>query len=208
MTYANKVALYEYTTPPSGEVVTLALTKSNANIDHDDDDTLLAFYIDSAVEEVERLTNRILRPATIRAGYATYERARSEYAYYVEAQRAPIRSITSVERYNPDTEVYDTVPTDDYVIEQTSSFWRILFYPYVQLDALFSLLYLDQVAYPIRVTFEAGYLNPDSVPSKLKLAVMQYATWLYNNRGDCSDEELPPHLTKLIGGCRVLRVFG
>ena len=207
MGYIPKVALYETVTVATANIVELATVKANANIDHDDDDAIIQLYIDTATEEVERLTNRLLNAVSLRGNYPGFKVVSTEYDYFVELERAPVRQVTAVQRFDVQTNDYVDISTDDYEIRQTSTFWRVLFYPYSAVNFIGITATGQRVPYPIRVTFDAGYADVNSVPNKIKMAIIHYATWLYNNRGDCADEKLPDHIDRLIGGCRVLRHY-
>lgn len=197
-----KPNFYEVITPPDTniEVVDRNLVVSNGNMDDSDpaEQALIDFYITAAEDRIEALTGRTLRPTTFRLNAPYGALSQYERYSYVEVERAPISAITTVEQY--DGNAFVTTDTDDYIIEQKAAYWRILFkdFDYQTLP--------DDVAYPIRITFDAGYAD-GTVPKKLQLAVVQYATWLYTNRGDCSEEELPPALKSLIGQCRIIRTF-
>lgn len=196
-----KVNYYEFVTPPDPnvEVVSLDVIKQNARIEHNDEDSIIQVYRDSAIERIEDLTNQLLRPSTIRVNAPYEEYTRLERYSIIELQRAPIRAVDSVAVWNGDA--FTPLDAEDYIIEEKAAYWRIQLYPFKNFSA-----YPVDVAYPLQAQFQAGYLQ-GQVPNKIKLAIIQYATWLYENRGDCSDENLPEGLQRLIGQCRVLRTF-
>jgi hypothetical protein len=49
----------------------------------------------------------------------------------------------------------------------------------------------------LRVTSKVGYLSTE-LPIALKLAIMQYSTLLYDNRGDCSSDAMPDVILNII----------
>jgi len=194
---------YETTfTDPVPVVVSLDLIKCQGRIDYNDDDALLEIYRDTAIERIEDLTNRLLRPASVVCHAAFEDLTEFERYPFVELERNPCQSVTLVEFHNGTD--FETIDVDNYLVEQKAGYWRVQLYPY---QFFRNYTFPVDVPYPIRITFDAGY--PDGqITAKLKLAVMQYAVWLWNNRGDCSEEDLPPALWDLIGQCRIVRVFG
>ena len=198
-----KVNFYEETAvDPAPTVVSLDDVKCHARVDYDDDDAVIQIYLDAAIERIEILTNRILRPVSIVCNAAFEDLTYFERYPFVELERNPTRAVTLVEVHNGTD--FETVDTDSFLVERKAGFWRVQLYPY---QFFRNYIFPVDVPYPIRVTFDAGY-EDGQVPAKLRLAVMQYATWLWNNRGDCSEENIPEALWGLIGQCRILRVFG
>ncbi len=178
-----KTALYEFTTAPAGEVVSLDLVKSNANIDFDTDDALIQFYIDMAVDRISGLTGRLLQPVVLNGSYSYPDASGFECRLFVWIEKAPLTAINEVAIW--DGTDYVALDADEWAEEKTSTYSRILFDSTVIFNN--SLDVDDLQPYPIRVGFDAGYPTSDDIPPGLRGAVMQYATWLYNNRGDCSD---------------------
>ena len=208
-----KTNYYEFTTEPSGEVVSLSFVKENARIDKCDDseDNILYAYIDTALSRIEKITNRILRPAVINGFYPFARHSIYEVSLFVTMEKTPIRSINEVAIYNG-TDFEALTLNDDYKIEKRAYDSRILFEPRI-FDNYYNI---DNIQpYSFRIGADVGYLNSDAVPPELKIAIAQYATWLYESRGDCSDCSssiggyiMPSSIIELISGLVVKRFFG
>jgi uncharacterized phiE125 gp8 family phage protein len=198
-----KVNYYETIVEPDEniQVVSIDQIRKNARIDSNDEDSILKLYRDVAIEQVEKLTNRLLRPQTIRLNAPYEEYTRYEQYPIIEIQRNPVTSINNVSAYDGTTFV--VLDTEDYIIEQKAGYPRVQLYPFNYFKTWNQPL---DVAYPIRVDFVAGYADGE-VPASLQLAVIQWATWLYENRGDCPEEQMPIALKKLINRYRILRTF-
>ena len=210
-----KVANYEFTTPPAGVVVTLDEVKQNARVDFSDEDTIIQIYIDSAVDRINKLTNRLLQPAVLNGFYPYPDTSRFEERLFVTLERAPITAVNEVAIW--DGTAYAALTTDQWEELKTSTYSRIWFNSTVIFNA--NLNFDDLIPYPIRVGFNAGYADASAIPPALKLAIIQYATWLYNTRGDCSDCDpssmrslggfmFPKSIADLVSSFIIRRVFG
>lgn len=198
-----KVNFYETTlVTPVPDVVSLNLIQCQGVIDFDDDNELLELYRGAAIDRIEKMTNRLLRPATVVCNAPFEDLTKFERYPFVELERNPCRAVTRVEVHNGTD--FEDVPADSFLVEQKAGYWRVQLYPY---QFFRNYIFPVDVPYPIRVTFDAGYLD-GTVPHPLRLAVAQYAVWLWNNRGDCSDENIPDAILNLIGQYRILRTFG
>jgi uncharacterized phiE125 gp8 family phage protein len=209
---------YEYTTAPEftpGIVVTLDLVKQNANIDFDSSDELLQFYIDTAIERIEKATGRLLRPA-VSNGFYPYPAYSKYYTTgYVPIERAPITAVNEVATWDEALGDYQALTlSTDYEIEQKFAHWRIVFEGNVIFNE--NLDFDDIKPYLIRVGFDHGYATSDDIPFPLRTAVMQYATMLFENRGDCSECActntagglIPSTIFDLISPYIIRRAFG
>lgn len=196
MPQAIKVNYYEFTTPPAGEVVSLDLVKANARVTSTSEDVLIQFYIDMAVDRISRLTGRLLQPAVLQGFYPFPTAGKFNRFLYVPVERAPITAINEVAIWDGTTQDYVALTTDQWDQEATATYSRILFDSTVIFDN--TIDNDDLEPYLIRVDFDAGYPTSDDIPDSLRGAVMQYATWLYKNRGDCSN--CAPGTTRNVGG--------
>ncbi len=208
-----KVNNYEFTTAPAGEVVSLALVKSNARITSTSEDALIQFYINMAVDRISRITNRLLQPAVLQGFYPYPTCGRYELDLYVPVERTPITAINEVAIW--DGTDYVALDATEWQQLETATYSRILFDSTVIFNDTQSID--DLQPYLIRVDFDAGYPTSDDIPPALAGAVMQYATWLYNNRGDCSDCTgcktvggfmFPNSIADLVCSFIIRRVFG
>lgn len=196
MSNVIKVNLYEFTTAPTGTVVELDIVKANARITSTSEDAIIQIYIDMAVDRISKLTNRLLQPAVLQGFYPFPQYGKFERFLFVPVEKAPITVINEVAIWDGTTQDYVALDTDQWKEEKTATYSNILFDSTVIFDNTIDID--DLQPYFIRVDFDAGYPTSDDIPRGLYGAVMQYATWLYKNRGDCSD--CAPGTTKNLGG--------
>lgn len=209
-----KVNNYEFTTEPAGEVVSLTLVKSNARVTSNAEDVLIQFYIEMAVDRISRVTNRLLQPAVLQGFYPYPTCGRYERNPFVPVEKAPITTINEVAIWDGETQDYVALAASEWKQEGTATYSRILFDSTVIFDNTVDVD--DLQPYLIRVDFDAGYPASADIPSALAGAVMQYATWLYKNRGDCSDCDVksvggfmfPNSIADLVCSFIIRRVFG
>jgi uncharacterized phiE125 gp8 family phage protein len=196
--------LTDITVPQVGTVVSLSDVKSQANIDTDSDDALLLIYIAAAQEQISAITGTILSTQTIVSSFHDITYTKYGRLPFVQIDRFPLTSVTSIEYW--DGSAYILIDDTTYNIEQrNAAFPRIQFQ--VESVPIFASSYLMNQPYPLRVTSVVGY---DTLPTSLKLAVMQYATMLYDNRGDCGCEEgcLPGVIMNMVARFVVRGNFG
>jgi len=199
-----KSGYYETLTGPTGSPVDLALFKSHARIDFDAEDAILQTYLDTALLKVEEFSNQSMRPAQVRGNYAALDAKQFNDYPFVDLQRAPIRSVDAVRLW--DGSQFEVLTENvSYRIEQKAGYWRVVFDEFSNLG-FFSLS--DDQQYPVQVDFSIGPADAANADSRLKLAVLHWAAWLYDNGGECGGEEMPSTVRKLIGSKRILRVFG
>lgn len=191
----KKVSYFENQTEPSGLVVTLDELKAWLKIDGDDEDSELTFILTVAQEKIEKYINQALRPYTVAGFFVDLQINQLEKWPFISFKRFPVRSLTSVKAWDGDS--YEDVLASDYELKKRSyGFDRVVFK-----DGLSYTNNYD-TSYPIRVEAEVGYADADSVPSVIKMAIRQYAAFLYDNRGDCSecdcDSDGLPSMPKIV----------
>lgn len=173
----NQANYYEVTTAPTGTVITLEEAKSFAKIDTDADDNNITRMINSVTEACENITNRTLRETGFRGEFASLDVSRYERYPFLDVLRSPLSSVSSVQIWD------GTNYTDEpYLLQKKQGYSRILFNQYGRSTSR-SFTYQDDVAYPIRVDFVAGY-TADNIPDLLKHSLLEHVLFLYENRGD------------------------
>lgn len=191
----KKVSYFEELTTPSGLVVTLDELKAWLKIDGNDEDNELTFILTVAQDKVSSYINQQLLPYTARGNYVDLQCNQLEKYPFISFKRFPVRSLTSVELWDGDS--YEAMAATSYELKPRSyGFDRVVFF-----DGVSSAVSLDK-SYPIRITADVGYATPSDVPAGIKMAIRQYASHLYDNRGDCSDCECDsdgvPSMPKLV----------
>ena len=166
---------YEVTTAPTGNPVEFTDASQWARGISTVDTQLTNSLIDTATAQIEKATNKVFISRSISGFFARLRESDFERFDFVEIRRAPVTSVTSVEVNG------NVVPTADYIIKNTVGYTRILFRNTLDLD--------EEMAYPIKVNFTAGYGNASQVPNDIKVAIQQYVLYLYENRGDVSTDK-------------------
>lgn len=158
--------------------VTLAQAKNQVGLpvsvtEYDDH---LQMLIGAATDQFERMTRLALLPQTW-----VYERQQPCKA--IELPRSPLLSITTVESKENLEDSFVAVDSADYTLESDRSPAR--------------LTWADSMPKYIRVTYQAGYANPNAIPSETKLTILQIVTHYFENRGD-THADFPVALKGLI----------
>jgi len=119
---------------------------------------------------------------------------------YIELAAAPVLSVESVKYYS-DNDTQSTWDASNYYVDIFSEPAKISLrsggtYP-TDLRNLNGL----------EINFTAGYgTNPFTVPEPIRVAILQYLTFLYENRGDDEVKANPPQIVKsLLDPYRILR---
>jgi len=154
---------------PEKEPITLEFTKSQLNVYHDSDDTLLQSYIGVARNLVEKRLSRALITQT-------WDWSFRSFSDEMFIPLAPLQSITSVSYIdeNGATQVLSSAVYDvDVGVEP-----GIVRLAYSQ-----SWPSVRDVANAVTIEFVSGYgLNPNNVPFVIRQALVLYVGHLYQNR--------------------------
>ncbi len=172
----DKVHYYQETAATDKEVVSLKFVKCHCGRFTDDDDELIVVYIDSAIEKLEAITGQTFRSTTLIAQIPYAMLSQYEALPFIEVERYPFNSLTTLEVWDGDEYVEETA----FNLElRNSAFPRIQF----QSDAT---LGCDPELQPYlyKVTANIGY---DKIPASLTVAIAQFVLMLLDNRGDCGD---------------------
>ena len=158
--------------------VSLAEAKRQLEVETSDWDTIIQDLIYVAQEQVEDYCNLDLTAAT-------YDLHLSEFpANGIILPKSPIASITHIKYYDSDN------------VQQT---WAASNYYYNIHETPFKIRYSDSQDSPsvynnrsdsISVRFVTGYTSPDTVPKKLKQAVLIATHDLFETRGDARREAI------------------
>lgn len=189
---------YEVTTPPTGFPVTFSKASEWCRDIDAADQTLVESLIAAATKYCEDYTNRVFVDRTLRGDFKVYQESKFEPHLYVELRRAPLISVDQIEVNGV---VLDSA---DYAVSEGSSFSRVLFFTSDALD------YSD-AAYPIQVSFQAGYGDSASQPDWVQTVIKQIVLFWYENRGDVSTDEqqLIPFVAKaILKQNRILNTYG
>ncbi len=177
-----KVKDYTLITGNEQKPVTLVEVKDYLKIDDDDShDTELTSLIDSATNKGEQITGRDFLDKTYK-GYLDCFPFSSEIG--IQIQKSKLQSITSIQ-YLVD-EVLTTFDSTNYYTTDKQEYAEIWLF--------------DDKVYPtdidinrrqaVEITFLVGYGDdPCDVPEDLKRAILGHIALLFENKGDCMDDQ-------------------
>jgi uncharacterized phiE125 gp8 family phage protein len=187
--YPARSYTYEVITLPAGLAVPLATFKLHAKTTASVSDALLTLYLQAAINYGEGITRRDFVNRT----YKTFRDAfpgthgyDSSYPYNTgnvgfELRRSRLQSVTSV-KYLVDA-VLATVDSSVYYNTSENDYSKVL-----TLDGQSWPTGADVRLQAIEIEFVAGYGADDtSVSDDIQDAIMQHATALLENKGDCDD---------------------
>lgn len=197
--------LYTVTVAATEDPISVNEVKEFLRIDAaiTEDDALIQAFIRAAVIDGEKFCNRCFVTRTFLGKFQQLETSQFEEWPYIQVRRAPLLTVDTVKVVFDDG--LTTISTDDWQLKGSSAFSRILF-----VDSL--SISIDDVPFPIQVTFDAGYGDAKDVPDDIKTALKMHILFLYENRGDVDTEgKLPmPRATRSIyeGNYRILNTYG
>lgn len=191
---------YTITVAATEEPVTLNEALDFCRIDQNSpDEGLVTALIKAATLQCENYTNRVFIERTYLGEFDCQEVSKFERYPFIELRRGPFKSLTSITLEEDGSPVAVTgVLTKD-----TPSYARLLFTE--------TLNTADEVAYPLQVTFVAGYGAAVDVPEDIKTAIKQYVLFLYENRGDVApdgNQGLPVVVASILHAYRIVNTFG
>lgn len=191
---------YEITVPAASSLLTVAETKDFLRVDNTADDVLIEVLILAATNQGEKYTNRRFIARTVTGFFSGFDLSQFEQYPFITLRRAPLSAINTV-KVMLNGSLTDIAATD-YQLKKSSGFARILFLASIP---------ADDVPYPVEVGFDIGYGTPGNVPADIKIAVKQYISFLYENRGDVQPEGgkgMPVEVKAIYSKYRILNTYG
>ncbi len=204
-------------TPPAGLPVTVAEAKADMNIEHNDDDAIIAGFIATAVETAQLITGRQLVEAVYELILAQFPPpycwgpCRQEHFSAIELPGPPLIAVASITYV--DTEgVLQTLSEDRYTVDVDNIVGRVL--------PAFGTSWPAVRVYPgsVRVRFSCGWPMSDETsppvwtgPESFRTWIMKRVATLYENReaiitGQAASELPRSHVDGLLDGQRVFKV--
>jgi hypothetical protein len=185
-------------TGPAIEPISRIEAREHLRLDDDVDDSQIRAYIIAARQWAENYTGRVFITRTLRMfldGFANvtgepyWEGTRvapqiRTYSSYIEIAASPVIAVSSVKYYD-DADNESTWATSNYYVDTAGDIAKIVL--------------RDGGTFPtdlrsangLEINFTAGYgSSPNSVPEAIRIAMLQYMTFLYEHRGDF--ERFPP----------------
>ena len=185
MLFIRKIPQVE--TPAAEPVITTQFLKDHTKIEYDAEDTLVAHYIATATDYLQRYTRRQFVEATL-AEYA------DDFAYNfpMVLEMAPIKSVSKVEYIAEGATIYSTLDKTVYDAD------RIVEPAYLKLAEDGTWPDLAKVPNAVKVTYVAGYGTAAEVPDTIKHAVALQAASHFFEREDARRERYMRTSMKII----------
>lgn len=186
------------TTPAAETPVSLDEVKAYLRITSTSEDDLLTALIQVATDQLEAYARRDFVEKTYTAEYDNVMVSTYERYPYVNLYRAPLAGVDSVQ-----ISVDGTFVDESYQEKDQPGFAILLFDEYGD-D-------LDDIPFPLKIQFNAGYGDASAVPEGIKQAIKMYVNYLYENRGDCEPDcglQIPLAVKGLLGPYKIIHTFG
>lgn len=203
-------------TGPSVEPISRLDARDHLRLDEDLDDAQVRSYITAARIWAENYTGRAFINRTMRqyldgaigANDPAWEGTITgpqtlKLSKYIEVAKSPLASVTSIIYYDDD-DTATTWASSNYYVDTVSDVPRIIL--------------RDGGAFPtdlrtfngLEINFVAGYgASPNDVPEPIRVAILQYMTFLYEHRGDMEGPSMaPPVILKALLDPYKIRRFG
>lgn len=197
---------YDVITPPAEADAFFGLPSEFLRLDTGQETATVQLLMNAAVEAGEAYTTRVFRKTEFTGNFPCFQHDDSTPRMrqgFIEILRSPLGAVTSFE-VDLDGEASPTVLVPE--VARMPGFSRV----FVPKD--FDGKLDPDVLYPIRITFEAGYVNatavsPDLlVPSAVRIGVLQHTAYLFENRGDVKGDfadAMPDEVKNAYGRIRI-----
>ena len=192
---------YDVSVAPVNLPISLALLKTHLRLDSTDtsQDTYLTLIIETVRDFAEKYTKRTM----INTTYVTY---RDFFVPLIYLRRSQFQSLTSFEYLVDD--VLTAVDSSLYYVTAEKDYSKIAL-----TDGSSYPSDIDDKLQAVKIVFVAGFGADDtSVPSDLKIAMLNHAATMYENRGDCDQasimKNLPNTAKEIYDQWRILDLIG
>lgn len=193
----SRQATYKTTSEPATEPVTLGELKDTLRVLVNEFDEELLRILKTARKAVENDTRRRFITQTV-ALYLDYWLPSDT----IELRIAPVSAVTSIQYVDEDGST-QTFASSKYQTDFDHTPPRIMLVESEQ----WATDIADQVVKAVTVTMTAGYGDPDDVPHEAKLAIIEYARWLWGNcEGDIGTGSKYDRLRSLLSWTEYHRV--
>ena len=204
------------TTQPTIEPISIEEAKEHLRLDDDVDDIPVKTFIKASRLWAEKYTGRAFITRTLQQSLDStasildplYEGMRTgietrAYSNYIELAASPAISVTSIKYYN-DSDTQFTWATSNYYVDTISDLGRI----YLRDGGTFPTDL--RAANGLEINYTAGYGSSRSdIPDDIRLAMLQYMTFVYEHRGEQEGgtPPMPPKiLSTLLNPYKIIRL--
>ena len=204
------------TTQPTIEPISIEEAKEHLRLDDDVDDIPVKTFIKASRLWAEKYTGRAFITRTLQQSVDStasildplYEGIRTgietrAYSNYIELAASPAISVTSINYYN-DSDTQSTWATSNYYVDTISDLGRI----YLRDGGTFPTDL--RAANGLEINYTAGYGSSRSdIPDDIRLAMLQYMTFVYEHRGEQEGgtPPMPPKiLSTLLNPYKIIRL--
>lgn len=182
-------------TAPAALPIDLETVKSNLRLTTNDEDGLLAFYVEAATDLFERETSQRLISRSFLLELEDFPFLTDKEG--IELPFGPVSSITSIQYYATDG-VLTTWAPSNYILDTAKHFPTIYLAPSLTFPTT-----QDDRHDGVRITFTAGYgEGAESVPRGIQWAIVVLAAHFFMNRSPVNIgnivNEIPSHLRAAI----------
>jgi uncharacterized phiE125 gp8 family phage protein len=195
--YINNIS-YKTIVDPLSYPVTIDEIKSFARIDGNDQDALLEIFLQGVIEDIETYLGRALIERTIQMTMDIWN------SNEIELKKPPLISVISVNTVD-ENDVETIYDSNNYYVITESIPGKLIIKNGIELPSNF-----DRSFSGFQIVYIAGYGDISKVPSKIKVAIMQWVTMIYEDRSmtknDISYNEPPPEVKRLLSNFRVLKI--
>jgi uncharacterized phiE125 gp8 family phage protein len=164
---------YQITTEPTEEALTVSEVKNFLKVDASTDDALIGVLITVARESAEKYCQLAILPQTVTEKFSRFQ------PYGLQLSISPLIEVTGITYKDVGGETQtlseDVYSADAYI--RPPLVYRI---PYNDFPPTFA------VPDAVTVEYEAGYADPESVPSPIKMAMLLMISDWYDNRTDAA----------------------
>jgi len=182
--------------PPSELALDFELLKQNLRVTTSDEDTLLTFYAEAAIDLFERKTDQRLISRTFRLDRPDFPAQDDECG--IELPVAPVSAVTHVKYYDT-ARALETWNSDEYLLDTLSHYPRVRVAP----NEVYPVAQPDRHD-AVQVTFTAGYgATHASVPKGIQWALMLLASEMFTKR--LPVDKVPEGMERVVGVYKLWR---
>jgi hypothetical protein len=184
------------TTQPASLAVNLQDLKDNLRQTSSDEDSLIQFYAEAAIDLFEKYTERRLINRSVRHEQSDFPMESDDCG--IELPVGPLSSVTNIQYYETNG-ILTTWNSGNYVLDTTSHFPRIRLAPSINFPVV-----QDDRHNGVQINFVAGYgATYTSVPKGIQWAVILMASEMFTKR--LPVEKIPDGLAAVVSPYKLRR---